>query len=209
MPPWYCRFWCHCHGCLTKYVELWVAYAPGMPGTFPPPPWVSNPDMHHGTCVTHVPWCMPGSQTSGRENVPGIPGACANRNFTSLLRGQLKLSRHMEFVFPQSMKMSWHGNVFRIINPLYVVYPYIGTSMSNFLITLDSSLNKQSSCRWFETLMWGHSNLSTKTRYYVCAGICRCPNNFHICGWVAEQCRALWPWLIVEETHVLDHTTYG
>ena len=22
-------------------------------------------DMHHGTCVTHVPWCMPGSLTSG------------------------------------------------------------------------------------------------------------------------------------------------
>ena len=21
--------------------------------------------MHHGTCVTHVPWCMPGSLTSG------------------------------------------------------------------------------------------------------------------------------------------------
>ena len=34
--------------------------------------------MHHGTCVTHVPWCMSGSLTCGdRENVPGIPGACA------------------------------------------------------------------------------------------------------------------------------------
>ena len=26
---------------------------------------VSDPDMHHGTCVTHVPWCMPESLTSG------------------------------------------------------------------------------------------------------------------------------------------------
>ena len=34
-------------------------------GTFFPPPWVRNPDMHHGTCVTHVPWCMPGPLTSG------------------------------------------------------------------------------------------------------------------------------------------------
>ena len=34
--------------------------------------------MHHGTCVTHVPWCMSGSLTCGdEENVPGIPGACA------------------------------------------------------------------------------------------------------------------------------------
>ena len=35
-----------------------------MPGTFSPQPRVSDPDMHHGTCVTHVPWCMPGSLTS-------------------------------------------------------------------------------------------------------------------------------------------------
>ena len=41
-------------------------------------PLVSDPGMHHGTCVTHVPWCMPGSLTCGDgENVPGIPGACA------------------------------------------------------------------------------------------------------------------------------------
>ena len=39
---------------------------------------VNDPGMHHGTCVTHVPWCMSGSFTCGDgENVPGIPGACA------------------------------------------------------------------------------------------------------------------------------------
>ena len=54
-----------CHGPLARYVILRVAHAPGMPGTFSPPPWVNDPDMHHGTCVTHVPWCMPGSLTSG------------------------------------------------------------------------------------------------------------------------------------------------
>ena len=41
-------------------------------------PLVSDPGMHHGTCVAHVPWCMSGSLTCGDgENVPGIPGACA------------------------------------------------------------------------------------------------------------------------------------
>ena len=41
-------------------------------------PLVSDPCMHHGTCVTHEPWCMSGSLTRGGwENVPGIPGACA------------------------------------------------------------------------------------------------------------------------------------
>ena len=41
--------------------------------------------MHHGTCVTHVPRCMSGSLTrGGGENVPGIPVACATRNFAYL-----------------------------------------------------------------------------------------------------------------------------
>ena len=43
------------HGPLARYAKLRVAHAPGMPGTFSPPPRVSKPDMHHGTCVTHVP----------------------------------------------------------------------------------------------------------------------------------------------------------
>ena len=51
-------------------------------------PLVSDPDMHHGTCVTHVPCCMSRSLThGGEETVPGIPGACATRNFTYLARG--------------------------------------------------------------------------------------------------------------------------
>ena len=53
------------HGPLSRYVKLLVAHAPGMPGTFSPPPRVSDPGMHHGTCVTHVPWCTPRSLTKG------------------------------------------------------------------------------------------------------------------------------------------------
>ena len=49
-----------CHGSLARHVKLRVAHAPG---TFYPPLWVSDPDMYHGTCVTHVPWYMPGSLT--------------------------------------------------------------------------------------------------------------------------------------------------
>ena len=49
---------------------------------------VSDPGRHHGTCVTHVPWCMSGSLTrDGGEIVPGILGACATRNFAYLVRG--------------------------------------------------------------------------------------------------------------------------
>ena len=77
------------------------AHAPGMSGTFSPPPQVRDPDMHHGTCVTHVPWCMSGSLISGflwsrrrGGNVPGIPGACASHNFTYLARGPLREHSH-------------------------------------------------------------------------------------------------------------------
>ena len=58
-------------------------------------PQVSDPGMHHGTCVTHVPWCMSESLIRGRgENVPGIPGACATRNFAYLARGPYLLYGH-------------------------------------------------------------------------------------------------------------------
>ena len=32
-------------------------------GTFSPPSQIRDPYMHHGACVTHVPWCMPESLT--------------------------------------------------------------------------------------------------------------------------------------------------
>ena len=37
------------YGPLTRYVNLRVAHALRISGTFFPPPQVSDPDMHHGT----------------------------------------------------------------------------------------------------------------------------------------------------------------
>ena len=85
----------NCNGPLTRYVKLRVENAPGMPGTFSPPPTskkplISDPSMHHDMCVTYVPWHVSGSLThGGGENVPDIPFACATRNFTYLARGPL------------------------------------------------------------------------------------------------------------------------
>ena len=62
------------NGPLTRYVQLRVAHAPGMLGTFSPPP-TSRAVMHVGS-LNH----------NGGENVPGIPGACATRGFTYLAR---------------------------------------------------------------------------------------------------------------------------
>ena len=82
------------HGPLTRYAKLRVVHEPRMPGErffrhrLRRKPLVSDPGMHHGTCVTHMPWCISGSLTrGGGENVPGISGAYATRNFTYLARG--------------------------------------------------------------------------------------------------------------------------
>ena len=45
-----CAQWASC-----QIRKIAGAHAPGMPGTFSPSPQVNDPDMHHGTCVTHVP----------------------------------------------------------------------------------------------------------------------------------------------------------
>ena len=55
------KAWGQFHGPLIRYVKLQVAHAPGMPEKifphrrFQSKPLVSDPGMHHGTCVTHVP----------------------------------------------------------------------------------------------------------------------------------------------------------
>ena len=36
-------------------------------------PLVSDSGMHHGTCVTHVPWCISWSQTRGGGENPPLP----------------------------------------------------------------------------------------------------------------------------------------
>ena len=80
------------HGLLTRHINCGLRMRPECRESFPHhrlqrKPLVSDPGMQHGTCITHVPWCMLGSLTRGdRENAPGIPGACATCNFTYLSR---------------------------------------------------------------------------------------------------------------------------
>ena len=65
-------------------------------------PLVSDPGMHHGTRVTHVPWSMSGSLTCGDgENVPGIPGACA----PAILRISQEAHERKPFVTPSELKL--------------------------------------------------------------------------------------------------------
>ena len=80
------------HRALARNVKWRFAHAQGMAGTFSSPPGFSDPDMHHGTCVTPVPGCIPGCLTSGflwsrwRGKHSGTSGACTAHNFTYLVR---------------------------------------------------------------------------------------------------------------------------
>ena len=78
------------HGPLTRYVNFGLHMRRVYRERFPRhqlqrKSLVSDPGIHRGTCVTHVLWCMSGSLTRGGGEV--VPGACATRNFTYLLRG--------------------------------------------------------------------------------------------------------------------------
>ena len=72
--------------------KLRVAHALGMPGKFSPPPTSKETARYRCRCasrhcVTHVPRCWYRWPAVGGENVPGIPGACINHNFTYIIRG--------------------------------------------------------------------------------------------------------------------------
>ena len=96
-----------------------------MPEAVSPLLRVRDTDMHHGTCVTYVPWCMPvwlisvSFDVGGGENVPGIPGTCATRNLTYLVRGSciyrariIKLRPYLPFPWYPTLlvvQVSKHG----------------------------------------------------------------------------------------------------
>ena len=67
----------------------------GNAGNVSPSPQVSDPEMHHSTSTTHVPWYMTESPASGflwsqwRGKGSRLSCACAARKFTYQVRGPL------------------------------------------------------------------------------------------------------------------------
>ena len=100
-----------------------------MPGTFSPPPLVSDPDMHHGTCVTHVPWYMSGSLTSGflwsRRRGKRSRHSWRMRNPQFCVSGK----RPMRKAFPASL--SWRRHDVTVISML--LFSVIGCPIQTFL----------------------------------------------------------------------------
>ena len=117
------------YGPLARHVKLRVAHAPGMPGTFSSQPRFSYPDMHHGSCVTHLPWCIPGSLTSG---------FLWSRWWGKRSRHSRRM-RNPQFHVSGKRPMAWH--FFRITGPL------CGALVSNlYIVSLNKLLSKESIC---------------------------------------------------------------
>ena len=124
-------------------------------------PPVSDPRMHHGTCITHVQWCMPGSLTRvGGGNVPGNPSACTTRNFTYLASDpswNAMHSRWLPLFFLQGTQkwrpialllggyLSWFHSLNKVLIFLLlccVQYPvlFVRESYINIFFTTDSNI---------------------------------------------------------------------
>ena len=100
---------------------------------FSPPPRVSDPDMHPDTCVTHVPRCMPGSQTSGwlwsRWRVNRSRHSRRMRNvqyYVSYKRSIALFSHHMYHTNIFQTKifvLAWNGDPYYLFQ--FHIYIYI------------------------------------------------------------------------------------
>ena len=97
-------------------------------------PQVSDPDMHRGTCVTHVPWCMSGSLTSGG----------GENNFTYLVRGPLGLwTTSIEGDILLAATTMTHNPL--ISKPSYTIFYNLMSNVSWFIVSkaLRGSRRKQ------------------------------------------------------------------
>ena len=78
---------------------------------FPPPSRVSDPGLHHGTCVAHVPWCISGSLTNGLlwslvvgKTFPAFP---AHAQPVYLVRGLFCPVRTRSLIHVSSISHTW------------------------------------------------------------------------------------------------------
>ena len=100
----------------------------GNAGNVFPPSRVSNPDMHHDTCVTHLPRCMSGSRTNGflwsvwRGKRPRHSRRMRNPQF--YLSGKRPMGPHcvpvMQHVMVVTILQTAFSNAFSSTEKLYI-----------------------------------------------------------------------------------------
>ena len=141
------------HGPLARYAKLRDAHAPGMPGTFSPPLRISDPDMHHGTCVTHVPWCIPGSLTSGflwsRWRRKRSRHSMRMRNPQFYLSGKRPMHRQEHHWFDNLVKYIVSDNTW----PCWFVFSWLRDIISHQFDVCGQIVRDYSNCNIANTLI--------------------------------------------------------
>ena len=124
----------------------------------------SHPDMHHGMCVTHVPWCMPGSLTS--DFLWSQSRGKRSRHSRRMRKPQFYVSgtRSMGYVLHED-EINWKLAICAGNSPVTGEFPSqrpVTRSFGVFFgLRLNKRLSKQSRGWWFETpsrSLWCHSN---------------------------------------------------
>ena len=99
-------------------------------------PLVCDPGMHHGTCVTHMPWCMSGSRWRVKRSRHSR--RMRTRNFPYLARGPCRSSRRQ-----------WRKTVMtshRWLNAFALEIPEIYTNLSTWYGILSQILISFTPC---------------------------------------------------------------
>ena len=79
---------------------------------------VSDPGMHHGTCITHVPWCMSGSLTAVAGKRSRHSRRMHNPQFCvsvkRLIASQITDNLTYAIFYSTNIKTQWLNNLFRL-----------------------------------------------------------------------------------------------
>ena len=126
-------------------------------------PLVSNPGMHHGTCVTHVPWCMSGSLTCG---------------------GRGKRSRHSRRMrnpqfYVSGKRPIWTSLLFLTINTKVIsiiieAYPQLKRLMCSLRSSRQALIGLATVRRWKQAIAWGSVNVTHDLFRHIVFDICVC-----------------------------------
>ena len=123
---------------------------------------VSEPGMHHGACVTHVPWCMSGSLTRGGDE-NGIPGAWATRNFTYLAIGPWRDAFSMANILVAN-NVNNTGRVACIFHP--VIYFSVTCHSHTGCCCIDKHTKQDP---WTGNIFWHHNDLFVYEEWFILA----------------------------------------
>ena len=101
-------------------------------------PWVSDHGMHHGTLVTHVPWCISGSLTYGATNLRSL---YSRRMHSPLFSISVKRPMGLTVAKIGLTMQNWREDYFLRYFLYLVMFMYIYIYITQVFLTIFLSCN--------------------------------------------------------------------